>query len=144
MKRTFEISTAAVFLVLAPLVLLILTIFNLGTPMDAAFNAQAAQMPANGPSPEEMMAMARNITIGLQAGGVLLGLLAAVGVWRLTKWGFWLGIILAAFKTLGLVSLFIQSQAPVVPETFGNFAAGLIILILLLLRDSRECFFPPR
>jgi hypothetical protein len=144
MKRTFEISTAAVFLVLAPLVFLVLTIFNLGTPMDTALSAQAAQMPANGPSAEEMMAMARNITIGIQAGGLLLGLLAAFGLWRVTKWGFWLGVILAVFKFLGVVSLLVQAQAPVVPETFGNIAAGLIVLILLLLRDSRERFFPPR
>jgi uncharacterized membrane protein (DUF2068 family) len=142
MKRSFEISTAAVILALTALAMLALTLFNLGTPIDNSMTAfPAGQMPADAPNPEQILAIARNVTIGLQAAGLAFSLLAAFGLWRLTKWGYWLGLILAVILVLGVAPVFFQRAVPVIPESFAQLAAGVIVLILLLLRDTREIIF---
>jgi hypothetical protein len=40
--------------------------------------------------------------------------------------------------------LFLNRAIPVSPLTFSQLSVGLIVLIFLLLKDSREAFFPER
>jgi len=144
MKRPLEVSTAAISLVLIALMMLILTVFNINPGGDAGAMPSAAEMPEGAPSLEEVTRIARIVGISTQALGLGASLLAAAGLWKLRKWGFWIGFILGLIKVLANLPVFFMNAVPIQPLTFVELAIGLIVVILLLIKDSRAAFFPER
>jgi hypothetical protein len=144
MKRPVEVSAAAVILILAAIASIVFSVMNTGSGMPGVIPAGAGPIPAGGPNPEQIANTMRNVGIGLMALNLVVSLLAAFGLWRLSKWGYWLALILSVLKILGGVPMFINRAMPISPETFGQIAVGLIVLIFLLLKESREAFFPER
>jgi hypothetical protein len=147
MKRPLEISVAAVLLILVALAAIALPLLNIGgvsDPRAAALPAGNEAAPSGAPDMQQMMGVIRWVAIGMQALGLIVSVLAAFGLWRLRKWGYWLALVLGILKVLSGIPLFLNRAIPVSPLTFSQLSVGLIVLIFLLLKDSREAFFPER
>jgi hypothetical protein len=146
MKRPLEISVAAVILVLVALAAIALPLLNIGGVADSRALAAAAGSSAasGGPDPQQMMGVIRGVAIGMQALGLVISSLTAFALWRLRKWGYWLALVLSILKVLSGVPLFLNGGAQVSPLAFSQLSVGLIVLIFLLLKDSREAFFSER
>ena len=144
MKRPPEAILSAILLVLVALAALVLTLLNIGVGDAAELPSGMAQMPAGGPDLEQIMQTARMVSIGMLSVVLAASIAAGLGLWGLRKWGWWLALILAVLKILGNVAVFFMPAAPITPLGFAQLAVGLIVLILLLLRDTREAVFPEK
>ena len=143
MKRPPEIIAAGIFLVLVSLAVLVLTLLNIGTAA-AVELPPGTEMPAGGPDLEQIMRTARMVSIGMLGIVLAASLAAGIGLWQLRKWGYWLAFILAVLKILGNVGGFFLPAATLSPLSLAQLGVGLIVLILLLLRDTREAVFPEK
>lgn len=80
-------------------------------------------------------------------GGVVLGivgLVAAVGLWILRKWSFWLTIVVSVLNLLSAAPgvAFAPNAALQVAATVGVLVPALII-VLVVLPDSRRALMAP-
>jgi len=85
----------------------------------------------------------RIATIGLYSAVLILGLLAAFGLWKQKKWAAILAIILSALiLLLSIPDLLRIFSWLILGETFLKVLLSLAVIILLLLPASRRAYSP--
>lgn len=100
-----------------------------------------------------VLGMALPLIGGTGAGGVppailvsavvlgVLGLVAAWGVWRLKKWGFWLAIVVSGLDAVGAApGLFAAPSPQLVVSAATAIILRALIIVLLLLPVSRRTY----
>jgi uncharacterized membrane protein (DUF2068 family) len=84
------------------------------------------------------------VTTGVNIGALVLGLLAAIGLWKQKKWAAILAIILAALLLLTSLTGFASMLRFFSPLVFGEglikILLALAVIVLLLLPASRKAY----
>lgn len=140
-KPSPELIAAAVLLVLAAVAFLLMIVFNAWGMDPSKVELDPAMLPPGSPDMGDFLQTAYYIALGMQGAAILFAIIAALGLVRVTKWGFWLGLIIAVIRMVGIVGVITNPTATLTPAPFISFGVGLAVFILLMLRDTRELIF---
>lgn len=71
----------------------------------------------------------------------IVGLVAAVGLWMLRKWGFWLTIVISVLNILFNVLGLVMVQSPGLLALIAVQTVGFVlVIVLVVLPSSRHAF----
>ncbi len=71
----------------------------------------------------------------------IVGLVAAVGLWMLKKWGFWLTIVISVLNILFNVLGLVMVQSPGLLALIAVQTIGFVlVIVLMVLPTSRHAF----
>ncbi len=71
----------------------------------------------------------------------IVGLVAAVGLWMLRKWGFWLTIVISVLNILFNVLGLVMVQSPGLLALIAVQTIGFVlVIVLVVLPSSRHAF----
>jgi uncharacterized membrane protein (DUF2068 family) len=79
------------------------------------------------------------IYVGIVLG--IVGIIAAIGLWRLKQWGFWLTVVVSVINILfNLTALAMVLSAGLLAFIAVQTIGFILVLVLMVLPSSRQAF----